>query len=203
MTHVVELDLPHIPVDLQSSLMCFLDQVPLSSDRKQWLDQFHNNAVNSVEHMFYEAPDPWQTQLRTLYQPYFEHHRISIGFGLMRNSTNQPGCLPPHTDRARALAINYYISLGGTNVTTAFYNFQHQTKSQESSNFLYSTVGPCTHSETFGQGWYAYNVNQAHSVENIIDSRYVVLIMPHTDTDYDLSCFVQDYGKLLIKDHVQ
>jgi hypothetical protein len=203
MTNIVELNLPHIPIDLQSSLLAFLDQVPLSSDRKQWLDEFHGNTVNCVEHLFYEAPEPWQTQLQTLYQPYFKNHQISIGFGLMRNTTNQPACLPPHTDRARALAINYYAQLGGQNVTTAFYDYQHDTKSQESSNFLYTTVGPSTHTETFETGWYAYNVNQAHSVENINDNRYVILIMPHADTNYDLACFAQDYGKLLVDAHVQ
>lgn len=195
---VVELDLPPPPAQIQQQLLHYLNQVALDPDCKTWLDQFHQGQINSAQHLFFPAPDPWQTVIRDLYQQYFPQHTLTVAFGIMTNVATVPACMPPHTDRARGLAINYYLQLGGSEVNTVFYTATAGTKPCEATNYLYTEVGAVVDRKIFQQDWYAYNVNQAHSVENISGTRLVlILVIDHADAAYELLDLIRDYPNLI------
>jgi hypothetical protein len=193
---IVRLDLPHLPKELEQQLLTYLLQVSLDSDRKRWLDEFHANTINSVEHVFCPATDEWHQLLTKIYQPYFKYHQISVLFGILRNVRSDSACLPPHADRGRALAINYYLEPGGPKVRTVFYQQQAQIKVQESTNFTYAQSGKCVHEQVFEKAWYAYNVDCVHSVEDIIKDRYIIILLLD-NPQYHLSDLMCDYPDLV------
>jgi hypothetical protein len=193
---IVRLDLPYLPAQLEQQLLTYLQQVPLDPDRRRWLNDFHAQAINSVEHVFCPAPAEWNESLSRLYQPYFDRHTISVLFGILKNVGPEPlACLPPHADRGRALAINYYLELGGPQVRTVFYQQQAQTKLQEATNFTYAQAGECVHQQVFEKAWYAYNVDRVHSVEDIVQDRYMIILLLD-DPQYHLSDLMHDYPSL-------
>lgn len=195
---VVELNLPPPPAQVQPQLLDYLNQVPLDPDRKRWLDEFHHKQINSVLHLFFEAPEPWQALIQDLYQKYFPRHDFSVAFGIMTNTDTVPACLPPHTDRARGLAINYYLQLGGADVNTVFYSQTSKTQDSQATNFLYNESGAITNQKIFEQKWYAYNVNQAHSVEGISTTRFILaLLIDNATSTYQLEDLIRDYPNLI------
>jgi hypothetical protein len=178
--------------------MTYLDQVPLDPDRKRWLDEFHNHAINSTLHAFYTAPTPWQQIIKDFYQPYFTQHSITVHFGIMKNTQARTGCLPPHADRVRSLAINYYLQLGGSAVRTVFYDRCVETKKHEATNLLYSQLQNTVCQTTFDNNWYAYDVDRVHSVENINDCRYILVItVDNQNNQYQLDDLIADYPNLI------
>jgi hypothetical protein len=193
----VELNLPSLPTDFKQNLLTYLQQKPLNSDNKRWLDQFHNNTINSAEHVFYIADDAWGQRVAEIYQPYFNGHTVLAGFGIMKNTNTTPACLPPHTDRARGLAINCYLEPGGPAVTTVFYNQTVPTQNNQASNFLYASAGQPVGKVVFGTSWYAYDVNAVHSVENIIGQRYILILLLESSQPYQLHDFISDYPELI------
>jgi hypothetical protein len=194
MTHVVKLDLAPVPSDLAQELIDYLQQVPLDLDRKRWLDEFHEHNINSVAHAFFPAPDDWQKRICDLYQPCFDKHEISVAFGIMKNTTMQSGCLPPHADRARSLALNYYLELGGNDVRTVFYD-QTAPTFHEATNFSYQQVNQIDQ-QVFDSAWYAYDVNQVHSVENIEGNRFILILLISAPY-YQLDNLITDYPDLI------
>jgi hypothetical protein len=194
--HVAKLNLPPVEPELAVELISYLKQVPLDLDKKRWLDEFHNHSINSAAHNFFFAPDHWQTRIKNLYQSYFDHE-ITVAFGIMKNVQDQPACLPPHSDRARGLAINYYLELGGSSVTTLIYDKVISTNLDQATNMLYDDIGPALDQQQFDCTWYAYNVNQVHSVENILNERYILILMLQTLQSYNLNDFIVDYPNLI------
>lgn len=196
MVSVVKLNLPP-PDSIRQELINYLNNTVIDPDGKRWLDEFHGNSINSAVSSFFSAPEDWQTRITQLYQSYFDKHEISIVFAAVKNPGSKAVCLPPHTDRARGLAINYYLELGGPNVDTVFYNYYASTLSHQATNFLYSAIGEPVSKIRFEQGWYAYNVDQVHSVENINSNRYILILLLKTTEVYHLENLLLDYPQLI------
>jgi hypothetical protein len=193
-TQVAQLHLPAPSEEFLDQFRACVRALPLNSDHKHWLDQFHSNQINSALHLFTPVPE-LDSVLRQEYQQYFHGHQIDCWAGVMSNTGPGPACLPPHSDRGRALAINYYVDLGGDHVTTVFYDRVEPTLDQ-STNVLYDQV-QAVEQQVFGCDWYAYNVNRCHSVEHIESQRAVLIIRLATqDPAYDLDNLKQHYPGL-------
>lgn len=175
---------------------------PINPDNKRWLDEFHNGTINSALHLFYDAGEYINNRLREEFQQFFPNHKLRMIIGIMQGTVDQPTCHPPHIDRARALAVNYYIELGGEEVTTVFYNLVQPIRG-ESYNIRYDQTNGCYSQTIFNKGWYAYDVTRCHSVENLQGTRLffaIRLISDSTqDTDhyYSLKDLLQEYPKLI------
>ena len=186
---IYQLNLPHPSQYLLDLVKKFADDTFLDPDRKDWLDKFHNDAINATLHI-YTGDSQLTNQLQSEYSKFFTNPIYAV-VGIMKNASNsQPACSPPHIDRKRALAINYYIELGGNNVTTRYYDAFSDTKSDVAQNYLYTEVNLVSQYVFEKNRWYAYAVNQCHSVENIDTTRYFLSIMvsdlPETYTVNDL-----------------
>lgn len=172
------LNLPDPSIDLMTSVNEFVVTCKFDSDNQRWLNDYHHNTINAAHHLFTNiTTQSINDQLKFEYSKFFQDPICAV-IGIMHNAGPQTtACQPPHVDRGRALAINYYLELGGNNVQTVFYAAAAATQSTTAHNYLYSDVekiGQCC----FGKNqWYAYNVTQCHSVEHIQTTRYFLSIM--------------------------
>jgi len=182
---VYQLDLPTPNKQLLEMVTKFVRTIELDSSSKEWLDQFHHNKINSALHRF--ATDQEITDsLKNQYSDFFPDFEFRSIVGIMKSANGNPACQPPHIDRQRALAINYYIDLGGEQVTTSFYDFNDEVQPDASSNFQYTDYKKLGHCVFEKNRWYAYNVSQCHSVENITGTRYFLSICPMNAPTYKI-----------------
>jgi hypothetical protein len=182
---IYQLDLPTPNQQLLELVNKFVSTVELDSSSKEWLDQFHHNKINSALHRF--ATDQEITDsIKDQYSKFFPDFEFRSIIGIMKSANGSPACQPPHIDRRRALAINYYIDLGGDQVTTSFYDFNDEVHPDASSNFQYTDFKKLGHCVFEKNQWYAYNVSQCHSVENITGTRYFLSICPMNASNYKI-----------------
>lgn len=170
---VYKLNLPPPSDELVIAFRNWEKNVELSISSKQWLDNFYNNKINCAAHWFGIIPE-LDVLVQTQYQQYFET-TICAGGGIMQNCADGDAVQPPHSDRGRKLAINWYFDLGG-NADTVFYNEKSQTKNQ-STNYQYQDVHELTRYQFLTGNWYAYDVNRCHSVEYIQSRRSFLSIV--------------------------
>lgn len=178
---VYQLELPTPSVQLITAVKTFVTESILDPNNKIWLDQFHDSN-NSALHLF-TLVDAITPLVQTEFGPYFSNTEIMGLVGIMKNSnTAETACQPPHIDRYRALAINYYIELGGDNVQTSFYDIESTTQEDQARNFQYDQVKKIGHCIFDKNTWYAYNVSQCHSIENLATTRYFLALIPKNNT---------------------
>ena len=207
-SNVIRINLPVPSTNLISAVQSYADSYVCDPDNKRWLDEFHSNKINSVLHYF-GNPDFLTQPINKEFQDFFPHHKISGIVGIMKNTQDTPACLPPHCDRSRAISLAYFITLGGNDVKTVFYNRVEPTVGV-ATNIPYIEINPIEQ-HTFKQDWYCYNVNRCHSVENIESTRLFMAIklvrsdIDHhaldargdlCDFDYTISDFQLDYPHL-------
>lgn len=197
MSNIITLNLPKPSKTLVNLIENYIDGITLNIDNKRWLDEWYQGTINSVLHQFSMSPPDITAQTELEYQNFFHKHKIKSVIGIMVNDNKVSACLPPHIDRARALAINYYLELGGDNVTTAFYNISKPTDVNSAHNVTYQEAGSPQETYVFSKNWYAYNVNRCHSVENVTNKRiFLSLIFDSVTDSYNLSNLIADYPEL-------
>ena len=195
--NIIELTLP-VPSDILVKLTKKVaDNAPINPDNKRWLDEFHNNKINSALHLFGIFDQDVNQQVLLEFQNFFPKHTINAGVSIMKPASNVPACMPPHCDRGRMLAINYYISHGGDQVETLFYSVERDTKG-EAYNIPLNETGNIKHKTIFSNGWYSFDANRAHGVENIEDTRIILTIkFTGFETIYNTDQLVTDYPELI------
>jgi hypothetical protein len=63
---------------------------------------------------------------------------------------------------------------------------------------LYSQLQNAVCQTTFDNNWYAYDVDRVHSVENINDCRYILVItVDNQNNQYQLDDLIADYPNLI------
>lgn len=187
MTVIYELDLPQPTAHLERALRAFAATIKTDPDDKPWLEASQEQEVNSVDAAFVRA-EALEPMVLEQYSQYFPDTDIMAIVGVMRNLESTPACLPPHVDQTRALAINYYLDLGGSHVTTSFYDRYETVSVDRAYNFRYKDlrkVGEfCFKSNT----WYAFNTDQCHSVEGIETQRLMFTIIRTNNTEIYTTC---------------
>jgi len=191
---IVELLLPPLPSEIKTKVRLISNKLAHNDDSREWVDKFHNYTVNSVNHAYIWSPE-LDDYISDVYQQYF-NEPIKSMIGIQRNVNSDLGCTPPHCDRARNIAINYYIDLGGENVLTNLYNNLKNTEDLTSSvNFKYEEVELIESNKLAKDTWYGFNVQQCHSVENIETLRIFLGIVLDSNPSYEQ--FVSKYKKYL------
>jgi hypothetical protein len=188
---IFELDLPQPSEQLIEAIQKFAATVKPDPDDKPWLDASQGNTVNSVESIFARA-EPLDYLLQQEYGQYFTDTNIFAVVGVMQNLDLTLACLPPHIDQKRALAINYYVELGGANVVTSFYDVKEPTLSDAARNYRYNEVSKTGHYKFKSNQWYAFDAAQCHSIENIETKRLIIMIF-RTDNieNYTITDFIK------------
>jgi hypothetical protein len=108
--------------------------------------------------------------------------------GIIRNiGFEKFACWPPHTDRVRIFALNYYLREGGEYVTTVTYNTLDHNIAGEGTGKIYKyedlSIDKIYHLKM--NSWYALSVRQAHSIENIENMRLIFTLSFHDITYHE------------------
>jgi hypothetical protein len=189
---IVTLSLPALPQTTINKIAVIADSMARDNEPRYWLNNYH--STNSVNQQFSVASD-LTAEINEIYAEYF-NQSVTPMIGVMRNVTDQPACLPPHCDRARYIAINYYIDLGGNNVQTCFYDYYRTSDDlTESKNIIPSELTLSESAQFNKNTWYSYSVQQCHSVENILTTRtFLGLVLENNLT---FTQFCQEYKDLI------
>ena len=188
------LRLPPPSAELKSQIQSHIDSINLDPDRKRWLDEFHD-GINSALHIFDRAQS-LDDKLYDEYQKFFPNKQICLVIGVMKSNSSAPASQPPHIDRGRALAINYYLELGGESVDTVFYNKTSATR-EVAQNIRYQDVQEINRHCLKLDTWYAYDVWRCHSVENIESRRTFFSIAFLDKPNYNTENFCEEYPELV------
>jgi hypothetical protein len=135
------------------------------------------NHVNCAAGDFFEHPSV--TTLALLeYDRFFPGKKITPMIGLIRNTkTESTSSYGPHSDRVRTVGINFYIDLGGENVSTVFYDkFDPLDDLVGGHNATYNELTAVEEVFFKNDIWYAFNTKQYHSVENIETTRIMLTL---------------------------
>lgn len=196
MVDIYQLGLPHPSPEFLDRVRELVASTELDRGGKQWLDQ-QNNTTNSAEHLFFQNADI--DQFMQIEFGDFFHQPIGGVVGIMKNTGPSPANHPPHIDRGRGLAINYYIQSGGSNVSTTFYDLVEAADSDASKNFTWTEIAHrrLGSVEFLSRAWYAYDVCRCHSIENIEALRYFVSIFV-PDPAYTVDRLVKEYPNLIL-----
>ena len=157
---------------------------PINVESKKWHDSLQYNRINCGAGDFF-SNNIVTALSKKEFQSFFKRE-IHPTIGVIHNvDTSTTASYPPHTDRVRTLSINYYIELGGDNVTTVFYDKQDPINDLAGGNVLpYNEVVEQTKYMFDTNTWYLLNSRKFHSVENIKTSRIVFgLSFLHTSTE--------------------
>ena len=149
---------------------------PINYSSAKWHKEFQGGTINCASGTFFT--DETITKLvRLEFQKYFKKEIYPI-IGILKNiDPLSSSAYPPHIDRSRSMAINYYIESGGDEVETVFYKFKdpHRTFG-EIKVAKYADIIPLTKVQFNSNTWYALDVTKIHSVENITAMRLMLAL---------------------------
>jgi hypothetical protein len=189
---IVELDLPLPSEKIIQAIHRISDSAPLELELKAMHDRMQDYTRNSVSRKFVEDDE----ELNNLAQLEFGHlfeEKFKPAAGIIKNlSSEQVACWPPHADRVRIFALNFYVQEGGKNVSTVMYNTHgdYQVGLGTGSVFKYEELTVVTSYQLEVEKWYALSVRQAHSIENIESTRLIFTL-----SFFDTTCaeFIKKY----------
>ena len=179
---IIPLNLPPPSEDLMSEIMKVVDGSSFDHELKRQMDHIQDYTVNSISHTF-NISDEVVTLTQKEFRPYFKNEIFIPSVGVLTNPTpdEKMSSFPPHADRTRIFALNFYIKEGGKHVTTVHYDKFHNLDAGVGTGKMYKypelTVASITHCKM--QRWYALNVRQVHSVEDIENVRLIYTLSFH------------------------
>jgi len=195
----LKINLPSPSVDIKREIYKIVDSAALELDLKKKHDQIQNYSVNSVSRKFVEDNCIFNKMMKSEYSKYFDNS-FSPSIGIITNTRPEKiACWPPHSDRVRIFALNFYLEEGGNGVHTVMYNTFDNYIPGHGTGKIYKyeelTIEKTYHLKM--DQWYALNVRQAHSIENIETRRIILTISFHDFTFFD---FIKKYNNLVISE---
>ena len=174
-------------------------EAPLELNLKKIHDTIQTFTVNSVSRKFIEDNEQLNFLVNKEFKGYFDH-TMYPALGIVKNIGDDIACWPPHSDRTRIFALNYYIEEGGTNVQTVMYNTIDNYNSGKGTGNIFPYKGlildKVYHLDM--NQWYIFNVRQVHSIENVMSTRLILTLSFHDINYFD---FLEIYPEY-IGDHV-
>jgi len=193
----LKLNLPHPSPELIAANLSVAADAPFDYELKRQIENIQGKNFNCMSHTFV-VDDKITRPTIEQYQKFFPDEVILPSVGVLRNGTpaGPPACFPPHADRTRIFALNYYIRCGGKNVTTVFYDKYHDFKAGPGTGKMFKYDGLKIDATYHAKPnvWYALNVRQVHSVEDIEDTRVIFTISFH---DITMVEFVKKYASYI------
>lgn len=174
---IVPLDLPMPSPKLINLVRETALNRPVNMSSKFWHEQQQSSSnINCAAGDFFS--DTEITELTRLeYQHLFDEVIYPVVGIIINTNPDKIASYPPHVDRARITALNFYVDEGGEEVTTVLYNQYESiedTVGGQVAKYEDLTIDH-VYKMTSNQ-WYALNVRQYHSVENIETSRIILSI---------------------------
>lgn len=195
---IIELDLPSPSNKIIQAIYRISDAASLELNLKAMHDKVQEYTRNSVSRKFIENDEELNTLAQNEFAHLFEEKFISAA-GIIKNIQNdQYACWPPHADRVRIFALNYYIKEGGKYVTTVTYknHIDYRAGPGTGAVFRYKDIAIDKTYHLKMDNWYALDVRQVHSIENIENTRLIFTLSFHNITCNE---FIKKYTDYLRK----
>jgi len=193
------LNLPKPSDNLMSMIVSHLDTLQFSNGSKKYYDLTQDGKVNCSEGQIFECPS---TITKQMYREFYPHIRMKFlpTVGIFKNTDpTKLAYLPPHIDATRKLVLNYVISEGGKNTLTSMYkmNCSKPTLPRDIQMISYENLDLSFSVKTLKNNWYATDVQNYHSVDNI-ETQRIILTISFNDINY--SYFKENYKYLFLKE---
>lgn len=187
---ILYLDLPLLPVDLETNLIKIANEIPADLQGKEWIEEYHGWTIKAASHVYGRSNTflnhEMTAEIQQLYSGYFGEELIGIVGNLTNTYASGVVNVPPHCDRHRLVSINYILQSGGDDVLTCFYKEGRTGKDYtEAENKQYNEVTLdykiCIPERT----WHSYNVQNYHSVENIKGTRLIFSLVLTSNPSFE------------------
>jgi len=202
---VVYLDLPDLPSDLILEIKDVAEKIEYNEQQTQWTNQFF--GYNTADFVYHTGPDSENSveiskesiqKIKDIYGPLVGNVYPIIGRAT-NTTVDEQVSVGPHCDRARSVAINYIIELGGDNVITNMYKETRKDPSTLATQSENITDDELTIEKKYcfpKNKWLAFNTQQFHSVHNIKTTRLILSLFLTEDCKYE--DFINKYNHLII-----
>ena len=197
---IINLDLESPDTDYLLTLLAMLKQTD-SVAKKESVDKFKRQQYSDplLNQVYFEPYycEELKNYVKEKYQPLFRHTLHPTLICLRNHVPDHPklACYMPHTDRDRAIGLNFCIKPGGKNVTTTFYNEHANLNVKDRPYKLYQDLTVSTVVNLNDPTWVAINTHHYHSVENIETER---ILLSLGIRDIALSRFATAYPSSLV-----
>lgn len=196
---ILELNLPGPNELLLDAIMRCANEAPIDTRYKGNHERLQGNTINAISRQFEKDNEEIIELARKQYQPFFEEEFFPV-VGILTNidPNEKYACWPPHSDRERIFALNWYIEEGGENVSTVFYKqmWDHTPGLGTGKPWKYSEV-EVDHEIHFEMNkWYALSVRRAHSIERVENRRLLFSLSFYNISFYE---FKLKYPQYIIK----
>lgn len=190
-----KIELPKPSDTLIAHVRRIVSERPTNTKSKEWHQTMQPANVNCAAGDFFTHP-LINAIAKSEFQSYF-NCEIYPTLGIIKNTeTNLLASYPPHTDRVRAVGINFYIDLGGSNVETVFYDKHDDPNDKIGGNVCsYNDVKEISKYSFNAFEWYLLDTRQYHSVENIETNRIILSLSLMCDIkEFLTKCLATDRG---------
>ena len=200
MNRLLFLNLPKLPEEIEQEIVRISDNIPPDESGRKWIEEFHDNEIQAVSHVYGRANNilgqELQDTIQQIYGKFFDDKLFAIVGKLDNTQGYRYAVSPPHCDRARYVAVNYIIKSGGDHVLTCLYNERRSNDDLTAAeNIKYNQLTLNCKVCLPEREWHSYNVQYAHSVENIENTRILFSLFPVSNPDFET--FQKKYKDLI------
>jgi hypothetical protein len=193
------LNLPKPSDNLMSMIVSHLDTLKFSNNAKTYYDLTQQGKVNCCEGQIFQCSPLITMQM---YKEFYPHIKMKFltTIGIFKNTDlTKLAYLPPHIDATRKLVLNYVIDEGGKNTLTSMYkmNCSKSTLPRDIQMISYENLDLSFSVKTLKDNWYATDVQNYHSVDNI-ETQRVILTISFSDINY--SYFKNKYNNFIVNE---
>ena len=193
------LNLPKPSDELLSVVTSYIDTLQINNDAKKYYDDTQSGKINCIDGQIFSCPSSIYIQMFREFYPYIKE-KFNTSIGIFKNTdTNNLSYLPPHIDAIRTLGLNYIISEGGVNTLTTMYKMDSpkSTKARDIQMIPYEELDLSFSVKTIKDNWYATDIQNYHSVDNIETQRTILSIsFNHINYSY----FKKKYSNLIVNE---
>lgn len=191
----VKLNLPSPSTAIVNEISRIVLDAPLEMNLKKLHDGIQDYKINAVSRKFIEDDQTFNDLVYHQYTQYF-NHKFFPAVGIVNNVfADKIACWPPHSDRTRIFALNYYLQEGGDNVQTVMYKTHDNYDSGIGTGKIYKyqdlAIDKIYHLRM--KQWYALNARQAHSIENIVSRRIIFTLSFHNISFFEFCEYYKDF----------
>jgi hypothetical protein len=169
------LSLPSPKEEVKIYAYKILNEFDFSQRKIDWTIQTWGKQFNYADVEYYHNQDFSKMVIDDV-QHHFNANIDYVFIILMSSWDKIPRCMPPHTDKMRRTAVNYYFELGGEDPELVFYT-KHGNKDIHVTDLeKYENLDVQSVHKLQCHSWFAFNGKQFHSVENITDKRLCITL---------------------------
>ena len=167
---LIQLNLPKPNTDLINYSIKIINDFEFAYRKLDWCKKTYGFNHSYADYEYY-IDDYITSSTLTQFQCYFKY-AIDKVYLIMNNSHDGlPRVMPPHTDKYRKTAINFYPKLGGCNSKLTLYKQYGSDQLNESDLAPYNQLSKESVHSLAENTWFGFNAKQFHSLENITSKR--------------------------------